>query len=93
MLSATDDGDVVVGNAVHHPDAGVEVLLIYTVAETTFDSCSRPDADDATAGQCMMVALRGLPEDAGADNAVVIVESAAPVAQPEHAGARELAVW
>lgn len=81
LLSAAGDGGVVVGNAVDHPDEAVEVLLMYTASE--------PEGAEA---HCMLLGLGALPDEDGAENAVVFADVAEPAAQTPHVRPRLVAI-
>lgn len=90
LLSAAGDGRVVVGNAVDHAGPAVEVLLMYSVGDG--DAADRHWQVDPPTARCMLLGLGGLPGDTGADNMVVFVERAAPVAARAQADAGMLVV-
>lgn len=90
LLSASGDGELVVGNAVDHADPAVEVLLMHAVGDS--DAVDRHWQVEPPAAQCMLLALSGPPGDAGADNMVVFVDGKAPVAATAHVDASVLVV-
>lgn len=90
MLSTAEDR-LLVGNAVDHGDAAVEVLLMHSVSADS-DGADRHWQVEPPAAQCMLLALGRPPGDTGADNMVVFVDGTAPVAAPAHMDARMLAV-
>lgn len=69
---------MVVGNVVDHADPAVEVLLMHSVGDS--DAADRHWQVEPRPAQCMLLGLGGLQGDPGADNMVVFVDGAAPVA-------------
>lgn len=81
---------MVVGNAIDHEDAAVEVLLMHSVSDG--DAGDSHWKVEPHAAQCVLLALGGLPESAGADNMVVLVDETAAAAVTEHGQERLLLV-
>lgn len=73
LLSAAEDGRLVVGNAVDHAEPAVEVLLMYSVGDS--DAADRHWQVEPPAAQCMLLALGRVEGDTGADNMVVFVDA------------------
>lgn len=78
---------MVVGNAIDHADPAVEVLLLHSGTGESDAAAPHWQVEPRTA-QCMLLGLGRFPGDTGADNMVVFVDRAAPVAAREQVDAR-----